>query len=337
MKYSGAIWSAVILLWIAICLACVSSIISTSKSLSRQARCDNDSTRIVSYPYFEDIDEQLKNNTFQRGDSGMIEELWKNQKYLYSQNDNLLADVRQETNNAIEKLTAELNFWIAILAFLGVLVPIAITHKGEREARNWLEKQESLMEKKESIYEDKIRTAIIGNSLKIKEWSDQKSKMMTDLSEWKEETEEKLNSKEKEQEKLINALKIQRDVEMLTSIRNNRFIENDNDLKKAYNETARNLIESFLIYLNNQLQDYLKEKTKSNKQDLIRMSILLFDVINNVKLSHTDPSRPRILYQAEDAIKSFIKILLEGIPPASTLEKDFSEIMKYIGLVLNRL
>lgn len=337
IKYSGAIWSAVILIWITICAACVSSIVYTAKSCSRDLCSSCDSVRIIKYPYFDDIDEQLKQKTLNLGDSQMIEELWKNQKYLYSQRDNLLADVRQETNNSIEKITSELNFWVAILAFLGVLVPIAITHRGEREARNWLEKQASLLEKKESIYDEKIRTAIAGSSLKIKEWSEQRAKILSDLSCRFDDTTNKLDCRDREQKKLIEELKLQRDVEMMTSIRNNRFIETESELRQAYNETARDLIKRFLLYLDNQIQNYIEDPEHSDKHDLTTMSILFFDVINNLKLSHTDPSRPRILYQAEDSIKELIKILLDVLPSKEAVQQIIGKVKINVGTVLNKL
>lgn len=329
--YTFAIWLSNILLVIVICLAVISPICSSVKSCKRNSSSSEASMKKIDNPYFRDLDDQLqKNKNQQKANSLIIEELWKNQKYLYSERENILADVRQETNNSIEKITSELNFWVAILAFLGVLVPIAITHKGEKEARIWLEK-------KESIYDEKIRNSMVSINLKMKEWSDQKTKMLEDLSSWQNKTNKDFQKQEKEQKSLIEELKLQRDVEMMTSIRNNRFIETDNELRKAYAENARLLIGKFLIYLDNQTKDYNKTPASDQKYKLMLMSTLFFDVINNLKMSHTEPSRPRILYQAEDAIKKYIKELLEVSPDSSILEQRYSEISKYIKALLNRM
>lgn len=282
------------------------------------------------YPYFADIDKKLEDTAIQIGDTCMIEELWNNQKYIYSQQDNLLADVRQETNNLIDKVTSELNFWVAVLAFLGVLVPIAITHKGEREARIWLEK-------KETIYEEKIRNSIIGIELKSKQLSELSSRSLSDLTRWRSDTEEKIAKTNKEQKRLIQELRIQRDVDTLASIRNNRFIESDYELRKAYSETAILLIERFMSYFKINIENYSKTLDRKEKQDLTRMSMLFFDVLNNLKLNYTDPTRPRTLMMAEESVKNLIKELLVEMPDTETLQNQYAEIKKSVTRVLNKL
>lgn len=282
------------------------------------------------YPYFSDIDEKRADKKSKFGEKEMIEELWKNQKYIYSQQDNLLADVRQEANNSIEKITSELNFWVAILAFLGVLVPIAITHKGEGEARNWLDK-------KESVYEEKIRNALIGIELKGKQLSDLSVRSLSDLSRWSKETEDKLERSRKEQERLIQELRTQRDVETLASIRNNRYIETDEELRKAYTDTARHLLGRFLKNLKPQIDHYAETDDGIEKHDLTRMSMLFFDVLNNLKLNHTDPSRPRSLMLAEESVKQLIKELLKDMPDPHALLDQYKEIKISVTRVINQL
>lgn len=41
----------------------------------------------------------------------------------------LINDIRQETNNAIEKQNLQLTFWLAIIALLGTLIPIIIQYR----------------------------------------------------------------------------------------------------------------------------------------------------------------------------------------------------------------
>ena len=307
----------------------VSMISSWCKDSASTCRCD--STKLsIHYPYFTDIDEKLEKKKFRYGDSVMIENLWKNQKYIFSQQDNLLADVRQETNNSIEKITSELNFWVAILAFLGVLVPIAITHKGENEARNWLEK-------KESVYDEKIRNAVVGMQLKIKEQSEQNSRIFEELKEWKANSDKEFKARGEEQEQLIQELKLQREVETMNCIRNNRFIETDNELKLAYDNIAKQLVGDFLNYLKKNIDKYSTDNDQDVKKVLIRMSMLFFDVLYSLKLNHTDPVRPRALYLAEDSVKSLIKELLIAIPDRDNLKAIFKDVNKNVARVLDKL
>lgn len=51
--------------------------------------------------------------------------LLTNQKNLYERQGDLVADIRQETNNNLDKMSAWLAFWITVLGFIGVACPIA--------------------------------------------------------------------------------------------------------------------------------------------------------------------------------------------------------------------
>ncbi len=53
----------------------------------------------------------------------LIHKVLANQKFIIRQQNELLLDIRQETNNNIDKLTLWLSFWIALIAALGVLIP----------------------------------------------------------------------------------------------------------------------------------------------------------------------------------------------------------------------
>lgn len=86
----------------------------------------------------------------------------ESQKLLIMRQDQLIDDVRQETNNIINKMNGWLGFWMGVMAILGVFVPIALQLKLYRENRDTEErlrkecKEELIHLRKEStLYEKK--------------------------------------------------------------------------------------------------------------------------------------------------------------------------------------
>lgn len=58
------------------------------------------------------------------------------QKQLLIRQNQLVDDIRQETNNIINKMNGWLGFWMGVMAILGVFVPIALQFKLYRESRD---------------------------------------------------------------------------------------------------------------------------------------------------------------------------------------------------------
>lgn len=65
-----------------------------------------------------------------------IENIKKAQKTLIARQDKMADDLRQETNNMINKVNGWLSFWMGVMAVLGVFVPIALQFKLYRETRD---------------------------------------------------------------------------------------------------------------------------------------------------------------------------------------------------------
>ena len=60
----------------------------------------------------------------------------ESQKLLFKHQEQLTDDIRQETNNIINKMNGWLGFWMGVMAILGVFVPIALQFKLYRENRD---------------------------------------------------------------------------------------------------------------------------------------------------------------------------------------------------------
>lgn len=69
--------------------------------------------------------------------------LRNNQMVLIQRQADLINDIRQETNNIIDKFNAWLAFWLAVMALLGVVVPIALQYRLGINQKEELEREEN--------------------------------------------------------------------------------------------------------------------------------------------------------------------------------------------------
>lgn len=99
-----------------------------------------------------------------------------NQAQIIKRQDDLISDVRQETNNNLDKHSAWLAFWITILGFIGVVSPIAyqmmqsktLEHKLDDTRRNFEKIQEAYTLKMEML---SFETIILNSNLEYtSEW-----------------------------------------------------------------------------------------------------------------------------------------------------------------------
>ncbi len=343
---------------------------------------------VKEYPYFTDLDSMVNKEVSpyvdSRPDYKLLKELWNNQQCLNSQRDNILADVRQETNNSIEKISTELNFWVAIIAILGVLVPIAITYRGERDANERLSRKENLDNEKLKNFKDNLDQQISGwkqniSDIDIKinhrltelnEWkreSDlQLGKSKTDLDSWKECKSKELEIRSKDYiEKIGNSLQsiekewdsiksetdanketsdlikqelnLQMSTSSLASIRNNRFLETESEIKTAYNRMAHHTIKSYFKLFDVLLEKDKEFKDEENKWNMIRMSMQFYEILHNLTLSHIDPVRPRYLYDGQEAVKHLIKDLMENFPQYETIQTQFNTVKQRTEVILHKI
>lgn len=65
---------------------------------------------------------------------------------LYKKYDTIISDVRQETNNNLDKLNTWLSFWIGILAVFGVLAPVVAEYRFRLENEKEWEKLKNEMD-----------------------------------------------------------------------------------------------------------------------------------------------------------------------------------------------
>lgn len=86
-----------------------------------------------------------------------VDQIRKAQKALIARQDMLADDLRQETNNLINKMNGWLGFWMGVMAILGVFVPIALQIKLYRETRDNDARIRSDHEKDRSEIKDSLK------------------------------------------------------------------------------------------------------------------------------------------------------------------------------------
>lgn len=300
-------------------LAGVLFIISTCTSIHRHTRMLYSVDEVKDFPYFTDMDNAVADTVDPVSDRELIGELWRNQRHIHNTQADLLADVRQETNNSLEKITSELNFWIAILAFLGVFVPIALTYKGEKDFKSRFE--ESNRNNKE-----RLNTYIESVNHRISELTDGYSKKSGDF-----------DRRKKEYEDLNSQLDLLIDSSTLSSIRNNRYLEDEAQIDAAYRHLAFNSIRKFIVNFDKAIEDGNVLKEKEKKWTLVRLSMLYYDMLRNLTLSHTGSTRPRYLDAAENAAKLLIQELVKDSPDIEQVRKCFGSVRSTYSSVKERM
>lgn len=85
------------------------------------------------------LEELAKIKESNRPDS-VLEAVVASQIMILKRQDDLVNDIRQETNNNLEKTHALLSFWVGVMALLGILVPLLLQFKLRHNAEMEIEK-----------------------------------------------------------------------------------------------------------------------------------------------------------------------------------------------------
>lgn len=305
IKQSGILVYGLIIAAALIFCARACNLISTNK--------EDQQSPLRVYPEFEDIDEMRKEKWYT--DKEMIDIIWKNQKVLNSRYDNMLADLRQESNNAIEKVSAELNFWVAVLAFLGVLVPIAVTFKGEND----------LKERFESKFEDlnlRLSTFLKSAGYQVNSWHDKFQEILS--------SSKKIDKMKKELDLEMNSI-------CLTSIRNNRLLESQSDLLMAQRFLAHETIKKFLKFFEEEIYNEANYQSSDKKWNLVKYSMQYYDMLRTLSVDYQGRVKQREFNNGEKAAKNMVLTLMEDFPDEESIKTQFAEVKKTTKTILKNI
>lgn len=119
---------------------------------------------------------ELQNIKATQGFDSIVSTVAANQLVIIKRQDDLINDIRQETNNNLDKTNSLISFWVGIMALLGVFVPIILQFKIHHVAKSDIDKIKSEAETKVNEAEVKINDQIA----KFDEWAN-KTKRNIDI------------------------------------------------------------------------------------------------------------------------------------------------------------
>lgn len=293
-------------------IAVISNGVSIYRSFTDRPKIEMD------YPQFEKLNKYL-NGEVNLTDREVLKLIIANQKAINKDRDNILADARQNTNDSIEKMTAELNFWVAIIAILGVLIPIAMTFKSGQENR------------------DVIKDYITQSRNNDKQYKESLGFM---VSQWRDSVYE--NRKEYDRLKkdildLERELKIEMNLNSIASVRNTRLLEVNSELRRVYHNFVSDSVQEYIRQFDDVLHDRMKIRDRELRWTLVKMTLQIYDVIRNLSLNQSGHTRPRYLDRAEDAVRQLLDVLIGSIIDVQQIEGRFHEVKTHLRQILERI
>lgn len=219
-------------------------------------------------------------------------ELIKNaQKGLIVRQDKLADDLRQESNNLINKTNGWLGFWIGIMSILGVFVPIALQFKLYRDARD-----------KEEKTNQAIKTILTNNKSEFEQQKSNIEKKIGEIEDYKKKATDYL-SKEISQ---LNRIQSTALAKSFQSIAECPEINTNNNRDTLLAENWREMIEVFSKFI----CDYRLDKPIFANSYSI--SVILLQIISSLAIIRTlNPRRSRSVKRLKDMACLLIKSLNE--------------------------
>lgn len=217
-----------------------------------------------------------------------------------------LADLRQETNNVIDKQNAWLSFWMAILALVGALFPLVFQIKVQNELTNRIDTDLQKIEPKLKEAEGKVDTKLGIVDTKL---SEAERKVDTKLNEAEEIINneiKKIKTIQAEQEKSKLYAEITKLSFTLITCKENKWTKNDYDRTLFWNDLLDHLCKNTNCFI-----------TEILKNDLYDENLLYLKMI---------------LLQLHSVYSIYIPMYTQ-----SHKVRKLSELTREIGIILNDL
>lgn len=213
-------------------------------------------------------------------------------------------DVRQETNNIINKINGWLSFWLAMLALMGGIMPLLISWRKEQEYKERFNEETANMEKQCASVIDEINK--------------NKDKLTASVHEEKEKIEQSLKQFDFKQ----SHLKITNLVSAFLAARNNRLIQESID---------RDLLRDGLLFELQQEFGYIVDNiinvsyTSEKKSILMTILIQYYALFASLQPCLRHPQKLKQLKETMDNLQTVLTLVSED-----TRDKDhiYSEIKK---------
>lgn len=244
----------------------------------------------------------------------LIHLLGKSEKQQYVEGIN---DVRQETNNIINKINGWLSFWLAILALVGGILPFILSWKREEDYKEkFLDSQKGLEEH-------------IGSFLA------KKSEIIEDIKTQKEEIQKRLEEREKEIQRLQEKMEMREINFNITNIVNSFIAAKDNKLLEESRD--RDLLRTSLLKELSQEFDKIitmmfpDNYTPSNKTVLKTILIQFHSLYIRLRIIMIKRNRTKEIEKTILLLKQGIDTVVNDTKPVHEIEKEMKELKNEIS------
>lgn len=239
--------------------------------------------------------------------------LEKSEKQKYAEGIN---DVRQETNNIINKINGWLSFWLAILALVGGILPFILSWKREEDYK------EKFLESKKDLNEH------------INSFLTKKREIIEELKKQKEEMLKRLEKREKEIHDLQHTMELREINFNITNIVNSFIAAKDNKLLEESRD--RDLLRTSLLKELSQEFDkvitqlFPNNYTESNKTVLKTILIQFHSLYIRLRIIMIKRNRTKEIEKTILLIKKGIDTVVNDTEPICEIEKQMKELKNEI-------
>lgn len=261
-----------------------------------------------------------------------IAKIKETQKLLLMRQDQLTDDIRQETNNIVNKMNGWLGFWMAVMAILGVFVPIALQIKlylenRDSDARLRQECHEELehLREESASYESKCENVLRTEQAKI---TGELLKMEVHADKQFEQLQNELQNKYQKDKEELQRIKFAAIIRSFHNIADSpeiRTIEVRNELlKKNWTEIV-DLVNKFIAH-------YITQ-TPGNGESYV-MSVVLVQIVSVIStLRILNPHRNRHLESLTSESYKIIENLNSLSPDRNNIIKTLKNYQESLSML----
>ena len=250
-----------------------------------------------------------------------LQQIYIDQDRIISQQEVLLNDVRQETNNFINKANGLISIWIGIFALFGILLPIVWQFRLRKEYKQAEEDLNNKIDRSHKEKNEEIDRSLKGKREEIDRSLKEKSgEIDRSLKEKSEEIDSSLKGKREEIDRSLEKVtdeieKAKREKEKAELNNLTRVLEVCNDYRMIPNHTAtlHAPIQNYFWYQVLKISGRIIEESfdegnhliSEKKEELLETLLLLFSIVRNYNIGPS-PHRKREYDQAIDRLRKEI-------------------------------
>ena len=240
--------------------------------------------------------------------------LQKTKKEEYAEGIN---DVRQETNNIINKINGWLSFWLAILALVGGVLPVVIS---------WRQEQDN--NKKFSDLTDKVNSKLINLEDRVQGKIDDLNNLHTELKSFIEDSKKELEKQRNKRELHETHINITNIISSFIAAKNNKLIEDSYERDLLRISLLKELAIEFDKITDCIFNDDYQQDCKVVLQTIL---IQFYSLYASLRITLLKVHKTQYLEITINKIKKAIEVVTEDKESKEDIEKLIKEVKNEIN------